>query len=164
MGRDWEKVGWGGGGGSTQSTLEALREEPGGHVGRALLHEGRHAGLEGVDVELDLRLQQAPHVEEDAARAVDAGGVLPPVLVVLLVLDAAHLGTLLHQMLEIGNVQAQEVDTGCVCRWGGGGVVQSNQSSSGHLGHAAAIHTGRFAFPSSCLLGHTPALEMSERR
>jgi hypothetical protein len=84
------KRGWGRRGG-TQATFEALIKEPGGHVGCALLQQRSHARLEGVDVELDFGLQEAPHVEQYAAGAVNPRSVLPPVLVVLLVLHAAHL-------------------------------------------------------------------------
>ena len=71
--------------------IEALGEQPGRQVGCAQLQQGGHAGLESVDVELDLRAQQAPHVEHDAPGAVDAGRVELPILVVLPLLDACNL-------------------------------------------------------------------------
>ncbi len=45
-------------------------------------HCGR-AALEGVGAELDLELHDAPEVEQDAAGAVQARGVLPAPLIVL---------------------------------------------------------------------------------
>ena len=76
---------------TSRARVEALGEQPGRQVGCAQLQKGGHAGLKGVDVELDLRAQQAPHVEHDAPGAVDAGGVELPILVVLPLLDACNL-------------------------------------------------------------------------
>ena len=41
-------------------------------MGRPLLQQGSDARLKCVDVELDLRAQESPHVEDDSTGTVDA--------------------------------------------------------------------------------------------
>ena len=57
----------------------------------AQLQDSSHTGLKGIDVQLELRAQDPPHIEHDAACAVDAAGVQRSILIVLPVFGAEHL-------------------------------------------------------------------------
>lgn len=62
-------------------------------VGDPQLEDSCDAALKGVDVELELRAQGAPQVDDDAPCAVQAGLVQLAVLVILVLLHALELHT-----------------------------------------------------------------------